>query len=303
MVEHTEDNTADGFSTEWLTLREPADHAARSMSLTQQLGLWAAKQASLQVLEMGCGTGSNLRYLSPHLGHDQRWTLLDNDESLLQNLPAILQQWAVLNNIEFSVSADAISLSNSDFSATVQWQQADLANELEALAFDRAHLVTASALLDLTSQAWLQRLAKCCIDNECASLFALNYDGRINWQPSMQFDATVSDLLNQHQMNDKGFGPAMGPQAGNTMAQHLSASQHVTIEPSDWHITPNQQALQTALIDGWLDAAAELAAGDLDELRQWHETRRAAIASTESSLKVGHIDILSLPLSDDSTVS
>ena len=301
MVEQSEIQDNDGFSPEWLTLREPADHQARSGKLTEQLAAWARTRPPLNIMEMGCGTGSNLRYLCPHLGHEQSWTLLDYDKALLKQLPLSIQQWARDKGIDVDCSNDTITLSHQDFSARVSWQQADLANELNTLPFETTQLVTASALLDLTSQAWLQTLAEHCIQNHCASLFVLNYDGRISWQPDAQFDRQTAGLLNEHQRGDKGFGPAMGPLAGQTLAQLLSHRQQTLVEKSDWQITPHQQDLQTALIEGWLDAATETAPTDADALAQWYRQRHHHITSMDSTLTVGHTDILSLPLSHDST--
>ncbi len=301
MVEQSEKDNSDGFSPEWLTLREPADHLARSGKLTDQLAVWARTQSPLNIMEMGCGTGSNLRYLCPHLGHQQSWTLLDYDKALLKQIPLSIQRWASDKGIDVHCSNDTITLSSKDFSARVHWQQADLANELDTLPYDTTQLVTASALLDLTSQAWLQQLAGHCIQSQCASLFVLNYDGRISWQPEAQFDAQTADLLNEHQRGDKGFGPAMGPLAGHTLAQLLSHRQQTLVEQSDWQITPEQQDLQRALIDGWLGAATETAPADAEALAQWHRQRQQHITSMESTLTVGHTDILSLPLSHGST--
>ena len=49
------------FSPEWLALREPADHAARSTSLMARLGRHFAGRERISVVDLGCGAGSNLR--------------------------------------------------------------------------------------------------------------------------------------------------------------------------------------------------------------------------------------------------
>src|SRR2546423_15020792 len=71
------------FSAEWLALREPADHASRSLLLTRTIGSVLPPTGELLVLDLAAGTGSNLRYLSPHLRRPQRWLLVDRDEALL----------------------------------------------------------------------------------------------------------------------------------------------------------------------------------------------------------------------------
>lgn len=301
MVESIPEPGDDGFSPEWLTLREPADHAARSSTLTQRLADWVREQGTLSVMELGCGTGSNLRYLCPQLGHRQQWTLYDYDAALLQHLPLKLQQWAVDEGIEAERTQDGMTLSSADFTACIRWQRADLANELESLPFASTRLLTGSALLDLTSENWLQRLARLCINHQCASLFVLNYNGQIRWQPALESDSLPARLLNEHQLNDKGFGKAMGPSAGQTLARLLSHTQDVTVERSDWQIDSIQKDLQTALLDGWLEASLDVDPAASTTLRQWHERRHRHIASLESRLTVGHSDILSIPASGHTT--
>src|SRR5512145_1693945 len=89
----------------------------------------------------------------------------------------------------------------------------DLAQDLEALPLDGRDLVTAAALLDLVSASWLARLATRCAAVRADVLFALTYDGRIEWSPAIDGDARMCELVNLHQRTDKGFGPALGPAA------------------------------------------------------------------------------------------
>ena len=46
-----------------------------------------------------------------------------------------------------------------------------------------------------------------------AVLFALTYDGRIGCSPEDPDDGLIVALVNEHQRTDKGFGPALGPDA------------------------------------------------------------------------------------------
>ena len=70
------DNSA--FSRNWLQLRESADHRSRSHALASVLLDFLDSKQRVNILDLGSGTGSNLRYLSKYLGDlNQRWTLLD----------------------------------------------------------------------------------------------------------------------------------------------------------------------------------------------------------------------------------
>lgn len=288
--------TNEGFSETWLTLREPADHAARSQILDDQLATWAKQHSALSIVELGAGTGSNLRYLMPQLGHNQHWHLLDNDANLLSHLPRILEPWADAQQAKINMQDDQLLIEHSNFSATVSTQVLNLADDIDQITMDDINLITASALLDLTSASWLDQLARLTAKHECACLFALNYDGTIHWQPTLDADTQVSALLNQHQLNDKGFGKALGPEAGHYFAQALEAEgRQVSKDNTNWVIEQQSQALQHAIIDGWAPAATEQDNSSAHVIEQWHVSRKQAIDEQLSSLTVGHVDVLSLP--------
>ena len=285
-----------GFSESWLALREPADHAARNSALDDQLAKWFKQQDSHRILELGAGTGSNLRYLMPKLGHQQHWLLIDNDAALFARLPELLKVWACANQAGFSHDNDAWKIEHKVFSATIECKVIDLANELENVPSDNIQLLTASALLDLTSASWLDRIAAMVNERQCACLFTLNYDGRIQWHPELAVDSQISALLNEHQLNDKGFGKALGPGAGQYLIQALQQSgSKVVSADSDWTIKPESIALQTAIVDGWAPAALEQDSSACDIVSIWQATRLKHIVDKTSTLTVGHHDVLSLP--------
>lgn len=295
MVEHTEKTQPDGFSVGWLALRESADHRSRSAQLTQQLADWTKQFISLNVIELGTGTGSNVRYLCPLLGHNQHWTLYDNDVALLQSLPHHLSVWSEQHNAGLQQDGDALHIATDTFSAHIQWRHADLSNSLDSLPLADTHLVTGSALLDLTSSSWLDLLASACIEHQCASMFALNYNGTVSWHEPIPEDIEVTTLLNAHQLKDKGFGPALGPGAFAFFKDRLAQHQQVFTDDSPWILDHKDLNLQQALIDGWAPAATEQNPQASETIAYWEKQRAEAILKKQSSLQVGHVDVLSLP--------
>lgn len=287
---------ADGFSAEWLTIREPADHQARSTLLTQMLIDWRCSKEQINIIELGAGTGSNLRYLCPRLGHHQHWTMFDNDQLLLEQLPVLLQSWATKENVTILVDNETLKLESNMFSATVRCEHKDLANGLSTLPWEKADLITGSALLDLTSATWLAQLAQLCFDHHCASLFVLNYDGTIQWHEELPNDRQLNQLLNAHQVTDKGFGKALGPKAYQFIAEQLSKAHDVTTQTSNWVLGHDQSVLQDALLKGWVPAAIEQDGSFQPVIEQWAKGRQLSIQQGQSCLKVGHTDVLSLPL-------
>ncbi|MDC0434401.1 class I SAM-dependent methyltransferase [bacterium] len=285
-----------GFSESWLELREPADHAARSTAVLDKLVHWRKSHDTLRVMELGAGTGSNLRYLMPALGHDQHWLLMDNDAALLEHLPKLMQQFTDTHHAQLTGNSDCLFVEHANFSARITTRVIDLASQLDQLMQQETHLLTASALLDLTSAAWLDQLASIVHQHQCACLFALNYNGTIDWQPVSESDAAVSNLLNRHQLGEKGFGAALGPAAGSYFADQLQHSNNkVVVESSDWQIDESMAALQLAIIEGWAPAAIEQDSGAAGQIDTWFEQRKAWITEGVSRLSVGHNDVLALP--------
>jgi hypothetical protein len=255
------------FTADWLALREPADAAARSDALASA---FAGK--ARRIIDLATGTGANVRYLAPRLTGAQHWVAVDDDVGLLA---------------AFAPPAGA----------SVAKLRLDLARALDDLPLAGSDLVTAAALLDLVSASWLRRLAARCAEAGVGVLFALSYDGRIEWSPSEPGDERMRELVNRHQLGDKGFGPALGPEAVGTAVDAFGALGYaMQTAPSDWKLGPESAALQAALIDGWLAAAVEITPGEADALRSWAERRQAHVAAGRSRLRVGHVDMAGQPV-------
>jgi hypothetical protein len=155
--------------------------------------------------------------------------------------------------------------------------------------------VTASALLDLVSEPWLRNLADCCAETRAAVLFALTFDGRIACTPEDCDDRTIVARVNEHQRRNKGFGPALGPDATDHADRCFrERGYQVTRVRTDWQLTPPDAELQRQLIDGWAQAVIELASMDSAVVEGWRRRRHAHIDANQSSIMVGHEDLLGI---------
>jgi hypothetical protein len=268
------------FRPQWLALREPADARARSAALTRTIAARYERAATFRVLDLGAGTGANLRYLAPFLtAVDQirDWLLVDQDATLLSRAPADVGP------------CDRVETREIDLASRVN-------STLDALCV-RRDLVTASALLDLVSEPWLATLARCCGESAAAVLFALSYNGDIRCVPDEPEDGTIRDLVNRHQRTDKGFGPALGPDAVGTAARLFAACGYeVRRQRSDWIVGGDQPALQQELIAGWAEAAEAIAPPFAPVVHDWKTRRLAHVAAGRSVLTVGHEDLAGQPL-------
>jgi hypothetical protein len=283
-----------GFSAEWLALREPFDAAARSKSLVETLAaqLRVAHTPPIEVVDLGAGAGSNFRYLAPRLRVAQHWRLVDHDATLLEAAFAAIRTWAAARGVACDTRGAALELRGADFHCNVVCEHRDL-RELGTLPLPERGLVTAAALLDLVSSDWLTRLAARCRASLASVCFALTYDGRTTCEPPEPDDGGLLALFNRHQHGDKGFGPALGPDAAEAAASSFQRLGYtVQTRHSDWHFAPREVSIQHALLDGWLSAAVELAPERREALAAWHARRVAHVAATRSSLTVGHLDLV-----------
>ena len=281
------------FTPEWLALRESADAAARSERLLQAVAARFTLETNLTVLDIGAGTGANARYLAERLHPQQQWLLVDHDPSLLIDASQRLRTWGEARGLGVSRDEGAWRVEGEGLAVTFATRLADLVDLAAAseLFLDR-RLVTASALLDLVSARWLEALASECRVAGAAGLFALTYDGRFHCLPEEPGDDDIRHLVNEHQLGDKGFGPALGPAACTAAAECFGALGYaVDREASDWHLEPDAAELQRQMIEGWARAAVQVAPDRAAIIREWTDRRLAHVLEGHSRLVVGHEDL------------
>jgi hypothetical protein len=284
------------FSADWLALREPADHAARSAALTRRVADRLAGSGPVRILDLATGTGSNVRYLAPHLGSVQHWRLVDRDRALLEQVPQRVASWGMSRGGIVSGNRTGFSLRGPDFDWRIETRCADLSTLADPQLFQDRTLVTASALLDLVSERWLQLLAERCRHAGATVLFALTYDGRMACAPAEPDDELVRELVNRHQRRSKGFGRALGPDAGDAAIRCFDAAGYEMARgASDWQLPPSQGELQRRLIEGWAQAAAELESRQAERLEAWKQRRVEHVGAGTSQVTVGHVDLAGWP--------
>ena len=238
------------FDASWLALREPADGRARDAGLLQAFR--EAVPEGARVVDLGSGTGSTWRAVEdPTCCYD--WILTDHDEGLL---------------------------AEAERRTGAATRVVDLARSVEEVV-EEAAAVTASALIDLVSAAWLERLASACSGK--VIYVALNVDGDDEWRPAHYEDGAVEAAFARDMGRDKGFGPALGSRAGEALREILSEQWVVQTASSPWQLERGRDA---ALIEALAVGTARAAGASAD----WLAARRAA-----ESVRIGHVDLLAIP--------
>ncbi len=250
-----------GFSADWLALRAPADDRARNRDLMAQAVAIAAAGRG-RITDLGGGSGATMRVLSAHVPQ-ARWRILDHDPALLALIPE---------------------------GPRVKTVVADLAAHPKAAFKAGADLMTASAFFDLVSAEWLDRFVPLLAAARTPLYAALTYDGREVWSPTPPHEAEALAAFHADMRRDKGFGPALGPDApGHLIAALLRSGFEVSRIDSDWHLS---RARDGALIGALASGGAEALRTALPptDHEAWSVGRSAA-----RSVMVGHTDILALP--------
>jgi len=264
-------------SARWLTLREPADAAARSVELVEALRPHLPDGRDLVVHDLGSGSGSMARWLAPRLPGRQHWILYDRDVELLEMVPA---------NPPAVPGAGPL---------TLETRRRDI-TRLAPNELSGAGLVTASALLDMLTAEELDRLVASCAGAGCPVLVTLSVVGRVELDPADPLDEVVQAAFNAHQRRDNGAGRLLGPDAlERAVSAFVGRGLDVAVRTSPWQLGSEQAVLASAWFEGWLGAALEQQPDLGDRVISYRRRRRAEAISGLLAVTVHHEDLLATP--------
>ena len=267
-----------GFSIEWLNLREASDHKARDRHLLKTAANWLndLKSKDKVIVDLGSGTGSTIRGLQRYttLAPSIQWRLVDND-------PELLAEAVHRHSEEYSIESFLV-----DLSAT------------QKLPLESVSLITASALLDLVSSNFIRDLCQLIKEkNEGRPLgfySALNYDGCIKWTPFHPLDAAILMNFNTDQRRDKGFGPALGPDATDFLKTQFHSTKFQCLSAkSPWLLGSADYLLTESLINGISGVAIQTGGLTNSDIQDWKTFRIENVRT--GTCYLGHTDIVVLP--------
>jgi hypothetical protein len=276
------------FDPQWLSLREPVDHRSRAWGPQDACAQHFGGRERITVLDLGSGTGSNLRASWLHLPNRQDWCLVDNDSVLLEMAHRTLSTWAGAPQRD----GERLSFERGGKALTISFERANLRTEVDRLITSRLDLVTAAALFDLVSFAWIDRFTDDLADARLPLHAVLTYNGSARWEPSHPGDAQVNAAFNEHQTRNKGFGQAAGSQAALHLSVALRARGYaVEIGNSPWLLTRYDNSLIQSLADGIEQAVGETDLVPEETLAAWREAHRHPV-----QCEIGHVDLFARPL-------
>lgn len=258
-------------SADWLTLREPADAAARSLPLARRAA--SLVPASATVHDLGSGTGSMMRWLAPLLPQPQTWVLHDWNPSLLARAAAAAPP-----------GVDAVHTRVGHL------------EHLDPEDIEGAHLVVTSALLDVLSSDEVEAIVAACVAVGAPALFALSVDGAVTFDPVDPGDDVFAAAFNDHQRRVAGGRRLLGPDAA-TLAVGLfrAAGWTVRADDSPWRLGSDHGPLIAEWLDGWLTAAVEERPALTEWAEEYAQVRVSQLTAGRLRVAVHHRDLLAWP--------
>lgn len=265
-------------SREWLTLREPADAAARSLDLIDRLAGHRPSAGHWVIHDLGGGTGAMGRWLAPLLPGPQHWIVHDLDADLLDVAAAHPP----------GPAADGARV-------TLEGRHSDI-TRLGPGDLEGATLITASALLDLLTLDELAGLIGVCAPLGCPILLTLSVVGRVELTPADPLDRRVAAAFDAHQRRVTERGRLLGPDAATLAAEHLGRlGGEVLVRPSPWRLDASQADLAAQWCTGWVGAACEQEVGLAVDAAPYAHRRLAQAAAGDLAVTVDHADLLASP--------
>lgn len=263
----------------WLRLREPADAAARSGLLVASL--WDALPAgqTLEIHDIGSGSGSMGRWLAPLLPTSQRWVLHDRDPGLLE------------------IAAGGPPRDRDGHRIPVETVRGDLSG-LTVSRLARASLITASALLDILTVDELTVLVDLSVAVGCPALFTLSVTGDVRLTPGDPLDADLAAAFNEHQRRTVDGRALLGPDAPRrTTELFVGRGAEVEVADSHWRLGADDRDLVEDWLPAWVDAACEARPALSRSAQAYLDRRREQLADGCLTVTVAHVDILASPRS------
>lgn len=289
------------FSPDWLALRSDYDERSRAERLVVPFADSLNRHdGPIRFTDLATGTAANFLYLAPRLARlstaDQMWRLVDRDPVVLHRARRRIAERAGASGWTVGAEDGGMVLDAGGWRCTIVFDRLDLARDLESLALADGEAVVLSALLDLVSPAWLQRLVRWAAAARSPILATLTYDGSICWEPEDREDGRMRALFNDHQRRDKGFGPALGPAAPGWLAARLIAGGYAVEQiPSPWRLGRNDITMLSALVGTVSESAADQNPQARRLAAAWASRRRAQVSAGILSATIGHVDVLARP--------
>ncbi len=286
-------STETGFNTDWLEERFQFDSRARNVMVENHCFAHFSENKTLNILDLGSGSGSSFLYLSEKLSQNQNWTFVELNPTLAKasldriSMIAFSNGWKVATYssgliIEGSAKRMKIEVLNHSF--------LELEKKVNLREFD---LATAAAVLDLLTESMLHELLGLLNDYNIPLLATINYEG-MKFTPSSPRDTLYIDLYGQHMQREQSFGRTLGPDCLKSIQTYCQTRNlKMKSGESNWLVGTKDLKMHTFLLDYMAGAIPEMLTSkrEVAVFEQWLGEKGDRVKGEGLETTVFHFDV------------
>jgi len=283
--------SAKDFSLSWIKSREPYDIASRSKILTN---LYEKDKEVIQnIIDLGGGTGSFLRWCHHKNIEYDKFSIVDHDQTLLNSFYTISKKYFSKNHVVLkknSASSYILERGKTGKTSIIDLRKQEITSSLESI--NDYDLISLSAVSDLLSKDYIKKLLDK-INKDKYIYFSICFDGRVKWEKSNKYDKYIISMFNKHQLQEKTLGMALGSNSIKIIREmSLKKDYKVTIADSSWVLPSDARDFQMSYLNTIHKPLKKSELVDSDILKEWFIMRSNDIKLKKSRVSVGHKDIL-----------
>jgi len=282
------------FDPNWLQERYPFDAEARNKELEWQAVHQFAFLNHIQIVDLGCGTGSNVRYYMEQFPQNQTWYCVEEDAGLKEMFWQNISQVAREENYELEKKGDMLKMTKSGHEMEIHFIEGNLMQLDGLVDLLRTDLILANAVFDLFSETQFTELIHTISHHSLSLLFSLNYEG-MKFFPPEEDDAFYIEQYNAHMKRPQDFGQGMGPDASHLMESVLKrALADVKAGESIWEIGERDEKMLAYLLGFFEGALGEWWENETEKIAfsAWLARKKTMVKDHKLAVHVYHKDVL-----------
>ena len=284
--------------TQWLAHRFAYDAQARHPEIEHKfLAFFEQHQTALKAVDVGSGTGANVRYYFDRIPHAQEWTLIEQSSGLLDECRRTLVAFAQEHDYDWQSQGNIFLLTDAEKTATITLVQGSIAHIEQLIDLTQTDVVTANAVFDLLSFEQFDTLVSTLAKHDVCLLATLNYY-ETSLLPFSEQDHRFIGWYHMHMKRPQPMGIAMGPDCSEEMLD-LLAQHHMMIEQesSQWHLKRCDITMHRYLLHFVEHAVAELSLSSEEQrdFATWLVDKKELCRRRELEIIIDHSDIFAYP--------
>jgi len=276
----------------WLTDRFEVDAAARNKKVEECFFKLISYKRTLNLIDLGSGTGGNLAYLLPKIKNNQNWHLVEQDAILIEACKHRLNKQFEVNNS----SGHSMSIKNDANTIHLTWHHMDINEFLENTSYqNNFDVLTASALFDILPKATFQKILDFARSKKLLLFGTLNYENT-KFENASKADVHYAQLYQRHMKLPQVYGIKMG---GDCKIDTLSLfnkteKQNLNIGESNWLLNETHTSMLKQLIQFFAESIPDLLNSEIEHqnFSNWINVKNEQIKNGHLSVKVEHFDFL-----------